>query len=55
MKMIGTISAENESMISAAPGWIIMVSWRTSLLARAIRSPTRCRLWKVWLLPSRDW
>jgi hypothetical protein len=55
MKMIGTISAEKESMISDAPGLIIMVNWRTSLLARAIRSPTRWLLWKVWLLPSSDW
>ena len=26
---------------------------RTSLVARAIVSPTECRLWKVMLLPSR--
>ena len=29
-------------------------SVRMSLVARAIRSPIRCRLWKVWLLPSSE-
>ena len=53
MKMNGTTSAVIESTIRSMPGDIMNPSWRTSLVARAIRSPTRCRLWNVWLLPSR--
>jgi hypothetical protein len=53
MKMIGMTMLISESVISATPGLSIGLSWRTSLLARAMMSPTRWRLWKVWLLPSR--
>ena len=35
------------------PGVTMSLSKETSSVARAITSPTRCRLWKVWLLPSR--
>ena len=43
----------SESTIRSMPGLNMVPSWRTSLAPRAIRSPTRCLLWNVWLLPSR--
>ena len=36
------------------PGLNRKLTSRTSLVARAIVSPTGCRLWKVMLLPSRE-
>ena len=36
------------------PGLNMKLTSRTSLVARAIVSPTGCRLWKVMLLPSRE-
>ena len=53
MKMSGTMPWLIESTSRSMPGANIVFSCRTSLAPRAIRSPTRCRLWNVWLLPSR--
>jgi uncharacterized protein (DUF4415 family) len=53
MKTMGTTRPLSDSVISATPGFIIGLSWRTSLAARAMMSPTRWRLWNVWLLPRR--
>ena len=43
----------NESKMISKPGTIMLLIWVISLAARAMMSPTRWRLWKVWLLPSR--
>ena len=53
MKVSGAMMPMIDSVISETPGFIIGLSWRTSLVARAMMSPTRWRLWKVWLLPNR--
>jgi hypothetical protein len=50
---MGTMMAMAESKISISPGLNIRLSMCTSLVARAMMSPMRCRPWKVWLLPSR--
>ncbi len=55
MNTSGTTRLIADSVISETPGFIIGLSCLTSLAARAMRSPTRCLLWKVWLLPSRLW
>ena len=53
MKRIGIARLSSEPRIRLTPGFIIALSWRTSLVARAMMSPICWRLWKVWLLPSR--
>jgi hypothetical protein len=51
--MSDTASVKTDGMMRATPGLSMKPSWRTSLVARAMMSPTCWRLWKVWLLPSR--
>ncbi len=53
MKTNGTTIAISDPKIRSTPGDIIRLSCRTSLVARAMMSPTFCRLWNVWLLLSR--
>ncbi len=45
---------KNEPITRFRPGLNMKLTSRTSLVARAIVSPTGWRLWKVMLLPSRD-
>ena len=53
--MIVTARTENRQSVSTEkPGECMSQSRRMSLVVRAIRSPMRCRLWKVWLLPSSE-
>ena len=53
MNAVGTTIPRPELTISDTPGFIMPLSCRTSFATRAMMSPTRCRLWKVWLLPSK--
>ncbi len=43
IRTMGTTMAIAESMISIRPGLNIRLSMRTSLVARAMMSPIRCR------------
>ncbi len=42
-----------EPMTRLMPGFIIKLISRTSFVARAMVSPTGCKLWKVILLPNK--
>lgn len=53
MKTMGATMPTSESVMSIRPGLNMMLSMRTSLVARAMMSPMRWWLWKVWLLPNR--
>ncbi len=54
MRTMGTMMAMAESTMSIKPGLNIRLSWRTSLVARAMMSPMRWRPWNVWLFPKRS-
>ncbi len=52
-KINGMIMKLPDPSTRLKPGLNIKLISRTSLVARAIVSPTGCKLWKVMLLPSR--